>query len=136
MPLTIDRTPKVAANLVCMGLLLFFLGLLLGFALIAMAGGKGMLSAHQAALASGAFLMALGQVWETYLRSARSWLAACLWVPPICGSARRTWRSCLIKGPPPAARLGEDAPPDHVRPQSVGLHPAARRGRREPYRKA
>lgn len=80
MPLAIDRTAKVAANLVCLGLLLFLLGLLLGFVLIPMAGAKAILSAHQAALGSGAFLMALGLVWRTYMRSARSWLAAGLWI--------------------------------------------------------
>lgn len=80
MPLAIDRTRKIAANLVCMGMLLFLVGLLLGFVLVPMAGAKAILSAHQAALGSGAFLMALGLAWGAYMRSARSWLATGLWV--------------------------------------------------------
>jgi len=70
------RLEKTAFGLVRAGLLLFLFGLLLGFVLTVMRGSHPMLSAHEAALGSGTFLMAAGIVWRLWIRSPSPWIAA------------------------------------------------------------
>ena len=61
------------------GLSLFFLGLVLGFAVTIFPAIKPLLAAHQAALGSGTFLIASGAIWSIYLTSQARVL-----VPAIC----------------------------------------------------
>ncbi|MGZ3304472.1 MAG: hypothetical protein ACXU8U_01320 [Asticcacaulis sp.] len=74
------KTDRTAFSLIGAGLVLFFIGLLLGFPVAAFPGSKPLLSAHQAALGSGMFLMGLGLVWRAYMKTPSSWLATSVWL--------------------------------------------------------
>ena len=75
-----DKVHRTAFGLVVAGLLLFLIGLVLGFGVVAMPGSRPLSSAHQAALGSGTFLMVLGPVWRSYMTTAAGWLATGLWL--------------------------------------------------------
>ena len=62
------------------GLLLFLLGLALGFAVNAVPTNKPLLSAHEAALGSGTFLISLGAFWSLYMKSAGRLLVPATWL--------------------------------------------------------
>lgn len=51
------------------GLALFFFGLTLGFAVTLFPTIKPLLSAHEAALGSGTFLVSIGAIWSIYFKS-------------------------------------------------------------------
>lgn len=74
------RARRPDFELVRMGLLLFIVGLLLGFVVVATPGMRTLVITHTSALASGTFLIAAGLAWRFYLDSCPAWLARGLWI--------------------------------------------------------
>ena len=68
------------ARLVLAGLTLFFVGLVLGFAVTIFPAIKPLLSAHEGALGSGTFLISVGAIWSIYMNSASKILVPALWL--------------------------------------------------------
>jgi hypothetical protein len=67
-------------RLVLAGLILFFFGLGLGFAVSLLPTVKPLLSAHEAALGSGTFLISIGAVWSLYVKSDSRILIPAIWI--------------------------------------------------------
>jgi len=67
-------------RLIFAGLALFLFGLGLGFAVSVLPTVKPLLSAHEAALGSGTFLIAIGAVWSLYLKADRRALVLAIWL--------------------------------------------------------
>lgn len=69
------------------GLTLFSFGLGLGFAVTLFPTIKPLLSAHQAALGSGTFLIGIGAVWSIYMKSESRILVLGIWLSHYALSA-------------------------------------------------
>lgn len=67
-------------RLIFAGLVLFFFGLGLGFAVSVLPTIKPLLSAHEAALGSGTFLISIGAVWSLYMKSEPWMLILAIWL--------------------------------------------------------
>lgn len=79
--MTNPRNHEIGRRLLQLGIVLFFLGLLTGFALPAAANPRMALSSHLEGVMNGTFLLVLGAVWHRLHLGARSstvalWLAA------------------------------------------------------------
>jgi len=62
------------------GLLLFFFGLVLGFAVSVFPAIKQLLSAHEAALGSGTFLICIGATWAMFMTTDSRKLVLAIWL--------------------------------------------------------
>lgn len=69
------------------GLALFFFGLGLGFAVTLFPAIKPLLSAHEAALGSGTFLISVGAIWSIYVKSESRLLVLGIWLSHFALSA-------------------------------------------------
>ena len=69
-----------AFRLIFAGLVLFFFGLGLGFAVSVLPTIKPLLSAHEAALGSGTFLISIGAVWSLHMKSEPRMLILAIWL--------------------------------------------------------
>ena len=61
------RPDRAAFSLVMAGLVLLFIGLLLGYWISLAPSGKAMLPAHETAIGGGTFLIAVGLAWRSYV---------------------------------------------------------------------
>jgi hypothetical protein len=75
----LSSTHYAGFRLTFAGLALFFFGLMLGFAVSVFPSVKPLLSAHEAALGSGTFLISIGAVWSLYMKSDSRMLIPAIW---------------------------------------------------------